>query len=99
MESGFSEEDLKLKAPDLSCFIQLKLAPTPTVIVPFELTVVALNGVSPSNVKRSDSLISFVDISTRWKRGGISTKGSGGLIVSPTKTTKEESKFCKTGCI
>ena len=64
-ESGFLEEDIKLKVPALSCFIQLRLAPTPTVIIPFELTVVALKGVSPSNVKRSVSLISLVDISTR----------------------------------
>ena len=64
-ESGFAEEDIKLKAPDLSCFIQLRLALTPTVIIPFELTVVALNGVSPSKVKLSVSLMSFVDISTR----------------------------------
>ena len=61
IESGFSAEDLKLKAPDLSCLIQLKFAATPIVITPFIFMLVVLNGVSPSKVNRSASFISFVE--------------------------------------
>ena len=58
---------------------------TPTVIILFALIVVELNGVSPSNVKRSALSISFVLIVTVCILFGRTTNGSGGFKVSPTK--------------
>ena len=73
IESGFSVEDLKLKAPDLSFLIQLKFAVTPTVITPFLFMLVVLKGVSPSKVNRSASFISFVVTLMRCIVGAIRT--------------------------
>ena len=58
---------------------------TPTVIILFALIVVELNGVSPSNVKRSALSISFVLIVTVCILFGRTTNGSGGFKVSPIK--------------
>ena len=84
--SGFSSEDWKIKELDLSFLIVLKSVSTPTVMILFELNVVELNGVSPSNVNLSALSISFVAIVTLWERLGRITYGSGGTIESPTNT-------------
>ena len=99
IESGRSPEDLKLNAADLFCFIVLRFADTPIVITPLLLMLLAPKGVSPSKRKRSLSLISFVVTLTRWNRGGIKTRGSGGFIVSPIRIIIDESLASRTGYI
>ena len=82
--SGFSSEDSNVKELDLSFLIVLKSVSTPTVIILLELNVVELNGVSPSKVNLSALSMSFVAIVTLCNRFGRITKGSGGMMVSPT---------------
>ena len=68
----------------MSFFIVLRSVLTPTVITSLAFIVVELNGVSPSNVKRSALSMSFVLMVTVCILLGKTTKGSGGFKVSPT---------------
>ena len=68
--SGFSSEDWKTKELDLSFLIVLRSVSTPTVIILFELNVVELKGVSPSNVNLSALSMSFVAMETLCERLG-----------------------------
>ena len=59
-----------MKELDLSFLIVLRSVSTPTVMILFELNVVELNGVSPSNVNLSALSMSFVAMETLCDRLG-----------------------------
>ena len=65
IESGLSEEDLKLKAEVLLCLIVLRSAEIPIEMTPFVFILLVLKGVSPSKTNRSFSSISVVEILIR----------------------------------